>query len=91
MDPNGYEIADKCEFGPQRGTPLGFATDGSPYNQVINGHKWLTQEMWSNDDTAACRGPQTTNPLPLPQVNLTQFSPTSAATSSTTRREFTSR
>jgi hypothetical protein len=22
MDPNAYEVADKCEFGPQRGTPL---------------------------------------------------------------------
>ena len=41
MDPNGYEVADKCEFGPQHGTPLGFATDGSPYNQVINGDKYL--------------------------------------------------
>ena len=37
MDPNGYEVGDKCEFGPQRGTPLGFAADGSPYNQVISG------------------------------------------------------
>ena len=22
LDPNGFEVADKCEFGPQRGTPL---------------------------------------------------------------------
>ncbi len=51
MDPNGYEIADKCEFGPQRGTPLGFAgPDHAPYNQVINGHKYLIQEMWANHD-----------------------------------------
>ena len=50
MDPNGFEVADKCEFGPQRGNPLGFAPDGSPYNQVINGHQYLIQEMWSNDD-----------------------------------------
>jgi hypothetical protein len=77
MDPNGYEIADKCEFGPQRGTPLGFAADGSPYNQVINGHQWLTQEIWSNDDGGCVQGTQqTSNPLPLPSVQLTQFSPT---------------
>ena len=50
MDPNGFEVADKCEFGPQDGTPLGYATDGSPYNQLIGGHEYLIQEMWSNDD-----------------------------------------
>ena len=83
MDPNGYEVADKCENGPQYGTPLGVAPDGSPYNQVINGDEYLTQEIWSNDGydgnpaqncvqgtTAMDTG------LPLPQVNLTQFSRT---------------
>ncbi|MBV9804357.1 MAG: PKD domain-containing protein [Solirubrobacterales bacterium] len=30
------------------GTPLGTAPDGSPYNQVINGHYYWYQEMWSN-------------------------------------------
>ena len=76
MDPNGFEVADKCEFGPQHGTPLGFA-NGSPYNQVINGHKYLLQEMWSNDDNGCVQGTtQTINPLPLPQLNLTQFSHT---------------
>jgi hypothetical protein len=82
MDPNGFEVGDKCEFGPQRGTPLGFGPDGSPYNQVINGHEYLTQEIWSNDGDAGNPVPScvqgtslTSNPLPLPQVNLTQFSP----------------
>ncbi len=75
MDPNGFEVADKCEFGPQRGTPLGFAPDGSPYNQVINGHEYLIQEMWSNDDNSCVeRTTQTSTPLPLPQVYLSQFS-----------------
>ena len=83
MDPNGYEIADKCEFGDQKGTPLGFATNGSPYNQVINGHKYFTQEIWSNDDgpvgqTGECvqATSNTSNHLPLPTVSLTQFSNT---------------
>ena len=34
VDPNGLEVADKCEDGPQEGTPLGYAPDGSPYNQL---------------------------------------------------------
>jgi len=81
MDPNGYEVGDKCEFGSQIGTPLGFADDGSPYNQVINGHEYLTQEIWSNDggqgnpNQNCVQGTTSTGTeLPLPQVNLTQFS-----------------
>ena len=81
MDPNGFETGDKCEFGPQFGTPLGFAPNGSPFNQVVNGHKYMIQEMWANRDNG--NNPDcvqatttTTNPLPLPQVSLTQFSPT---------------
>jgi hypothetical protein len=81
MDPNGFEIGDKCEFGPQNGTPLGFASDGSPFNQVVNGHQYLIQEMWANQDNSSnpdCvqATTNTTDPLPLPQVHLTQFSPT---------------
>jgi hypothetical protein len=81
MDPNGFETGDKCEFGPQFGTPLGFAADGSPFNQVVNGHKYMIQEMWANQDNTnnpncVQATTNTTNPLPLPQVNLTQFSPT---------------
>jgi hypothetical protein len=80
MDPNGFETGDKCEFGPQFGTPLGFAPNGSPFNEVVNGHMYLIQEMWANQDNS--NNPNcvqatttTTNPLPLPQVHLTQFSP----------------
>ena len=79
MDPSGSEVADKCDVGPQLGTPLGFAPDGSPYNQVINGHQYLLQEMWSNAGAGGA-GPgcvqattTTSSPLPLPQVNLRQF------------------
>jgi hypothetical protein len=87
MDPNGFEVGDKCEFGPQYGTPLGNASDGSPYNQVINGDQYLTQEMWSNDGEGSSGSGSsnqncvlgttaTDTGLPLPQVNLTQFSDT---------------
>jgi hypothetical protein len=76
VDPNGYEVGDKCEFGPQHGTPLGFATDGSPYDQVINEHQYLLQMMWSDDDGGCVQGTsESGSPLPLPEVNLTQFSP----------------
>jgi hypothetical protein len=88
MDPNGYEVGDKCEFGPARGTPLGFAgPNDAPYNQVINGDFYLTQEIWSNDGNSthpvpSCvQGTQNTgDPLPLPQVAMTQFSPTVTGT-----------
>ena len=84
MDPNGYEVGDKCEFGPARGTPLGFAgPDNAPYNQVINGDVYLLQEMWSNDGNAShpvpssCREPRTRAfRCRCRRSNLTQFSPT---------------
>jgi hypothetical protein len=57
------------------------ASDGSPFNQVVNGHKYLIQEMWANrgntnNPNCVQSTTNTTNPLPLPQVQLTQFSPT---------------
>ncbi len=82
MDPNGYEVADKCEFGSQYGTPLGQSND-APYNQVINGDDYLIQEMWSNAaDGGQGQCVQTssatasTDGLPLPQINLKQFANT---------------
>jgi hypothetical protein len=42
----GLENGDQCNR--QRGTPLGTAPNGSPYNQVINGHFYWYQEEWSN-------------------------------------------
>jgi hypothetical protein len=77
VDPDGYEVADKCETGPQVGTPLGYAANGSPYDQLIGGHEYLIQEMWSNDDGGCVqRTTQTASPLPLPEIDLTQFSST---------------
>ncbi len=78
MDPNGNEVGDKCEA--TLGSPLGFAPDGSPYNQVINGHQYLLQDMWANLDSGGNPGcvqatSDTANQLPLPQVNLRQFNP----------------
>jgi hypothetical protein len=46
------EVADKCRSAnPEKelGTPLGTAPDGAPYNQLINGHEYLYQQMWSNE------------------------------------------
>jgi len=76
MDSNGNEVADKCEFGPEVGTPLGYAPDGSPYNQLIDGDPWLIQEMWSNANGGCVqRSTAATSALPPAQVHLTQFSP----------------
>ncbi len=77
MDPNGFEIGDKCESS--YGSALGTAgPDNAPYNQVINAHKYLTQEMWANRDNAnkphcVQATTNTSNPLPIPQIDLTQF------------------
>ena len=75
MDPNGLESGDKCQLGPQQGTPLGYAPDGSPYNQVINGHQYLLQDMWSNAATGCVQSSSATgSPLPLHSISLHQFS-----------------
>jgi hypothetical protein len=75
VDPDGFEVADKCETGPQIGNPLGYAANGSPYDQLIGSHEYLIQEMWSNDDGGCVqRTTQTASPLPLPEIDLTQFS-----------------
>jgi hypothetical protein len=75
MDPTGLETGDKCELGPQPGTPLGYAPDGAPYNQLLNGHEYLLQEMWSNDAGGCVQGSTATGPSAvLPSVSLRQFS-----------------
>jgi PKD repeat protein len=47
FDSSGNENGDKCvsSFGPTQGS------GASAYNQQINGHNYLTQEEWSNDDS----------------------------------------
>jgi hypothetical protein len=76
MDPNGYEVADKCETGPQTGPPLGYAPDGSPYNQLINGHEYLVQDIWSNARGGCVQSSTvTTTSLPPHTIDLRQFSP----------------
>jgi PKD domain len=43
---HGAEIGDVCVG--EMGTPLGTAPNGSPFNQVINGHPYWYQTEWSN-------------------------------------------
>ncbi len=75
MDPNGFEVADECE-NPEVGTPLGYAADGSPYNELIAGDQFLIQMMWSNR-AAGCeqRSSAVAARPSLPTVALSQFSP----------------
>jgi hypothetical protein len=47
-DSSGYENGDECAY--VYGTMSGDA--GQRYNQVINGHRYLTQEEFSNQDFA---------------------------------------
>ncbi len=75
MDPNGFETADKCENGPQQGTPLGYAGDGSPYNQLIDGHPYLLQDIWSNTRSGCVQSSTTVaSTRPCTRSNLRQFS-----------------
>jgi hypothetical protein len=75
MDPNGFETADKCENGPQQGTPLGYAANGSPYNQLIDGHQYLIQDIWSNARSGCVQSSATVASIPaLHTLNLRQFS-----------------
>ncbi len=74
MDPNGFELADKCENGPQQGTPLGYAPDGSPFNQLIDGHPYLIQDIWSNSRGGCVQNSTTVASIPaLHTVSLRQF------------------
>ncbi|MGH2929910.1 MAG: hypothetical protein ACRDL8_17040, partial [Solirubrobacteraceae bacterium] len=87
MDPNGFETGDKCENGPQTGAPLGFATDGSPYNQVIDGHQYLIQDMWSNARNGCVQSSASAGSAPsLHEVRLTQFSPAVSGDTGVARR-----
>jgi hypothetical protein len=75
LDPSGFEVGDKCELGPEDGTPLGYGLDGSPYNELINGHRYLLQMMWSNTDSGCKQRSSSVVSSPgLASVSLTQFS-----------------
>jgi len=43
----GGEIADLCAWN--FGNPLGTAPNGQAYDEVINGHEYWLQQLWSND------------------------------------------
>jgi hypothetical protein len=64
----GEEVGDQCEFG-QMGTPLGTAPNGAKYNQVINGHFYWYQEMWSNFTHQCVQ--RVTLPRPMPTARET--------------------
>ena len=87
MDPNGLEVGDKCQNGPQAGTPLGFAVNGAPYNQVINAHQYLIQAMWSNAGGGCVQhSSPASSSAPPATVRMTQFSPVISGNIGTPRR-----
>jgi hypothetical protein len=74
LDANGQEIGDKCHNTLD--APLGYAANGAPYNQLINGDEWLFQAMWSNASGGCVQASPSTKPAPTPpSVSLRQFSP----------------
>ncbi|MGH3266703.1 MAG: hypothetical protein ACRDNS_32495, partial [Trebonia sp.] len=76
MDPNGFETGDKCEDGPQTGAPLGYGLDDSPYNQVIDGHEYLIQDMWSDAGRGCVQSSAAVASAPaVHMIRLRQFSP----------------
>ena len=63
----GLEVGDECNRN--RGTPLGTAPNGSPYNQVINGHFYWYQTEWSNFTQSCVQ--RVTLPATLPTARET--------------------
>ena len=52
FDEQGKEVGDKCRVSKANeefGDPLGHASNGSDYNQVLNGHLYWYQQEWSNE------------------------------------------
>jgi hypothetical protein len=64
---HGEEVGDQCVR--DMGTPLGTAPNGSPYNQVINGHPYWYQTEWSNFTHGCVQN--LTLPPQLPTANET--------------------
>jgi hypothetical protein len=42
----GEEVGDKCNSS--MGVPLGRASNGASYNQIVNGHLYWYEQVWSN-------------------------------------------
>jgi hypothetical protein len=67
FESGGQEIADKCHL--EFGKPLG-ATSTGQFNQVINGHRYWLQQVWSNRAKACVQR----NTYPQPVVTFS-YSP----------------
>ena len=68
-DVHGYEIGDVCAY--YLGDPLGTAPNGSPYNQVINGHLYWYQTEWSNYTHSCVQRLTLPNQLPKAKETVT--------------------
>jgi hypothetical protein len=71
---HGYEIGDVCAY--DWGDPLGTAPNGSPYNQVINGHPYWYQMEWSNYTHSCVQRLTLPNQLPKAKETVTAGSGT---------------
>jgi PKD domain-containing protein len=68
-DFHGFEVGDVCVA--DMGTPLGTAPNGSPYNQVINGHRYWYQTEWSNFTHSCVQRVTLPRPLPTAKERVT--------------------
>lgn len=60
---------------PAAGRPAGLRGDGSPYNQLINGHQYLIQDVWSNARSGCVQSSTSVGSIPaLHTIALRQFS-----------------
>jgi hypothetical protein len=74
--PSGEENGDKCrtfEKGSEFGQTLGYAPDGSPFDQLIDGDEYYYQQEWSNKN-GSCK--QRTG-IPIVTPEISKLSPTS--------------
>jgi PKD repeat protein len=65
---SGYEVGDKCNTGEvetEFGSPIGEASNGAVYNQVINGHFYWYQQEWSNQGGECLQRFTFSGPVPV--------------------------
>ena len=90
-DSKGDEVADKCRSNSPKaefGEYLGQTAEGVNYNQIIDGHDYLYQQMWSNQ-AAACL--QRTGEYPaITKMKPKSGSPAGGTTVTITGHGFTS-
>ena len=73
--PTAWRPATSASSAPSRAPRSATRPTARPYNQVINGHQYLLQDMWSNAASGCVQASTATgSPLPLHTISLHQYS-----------------